>query len=361
MRIGLLIYDSLDTLSGGYLYDRKLVEHLRRQGDQVEVVSLPGRSYLAHLGDNFSPLLARRLKTLPVDLLLQDELNHPSLFWINSRLKGELPYPQVGVVHHLRCQEVEHPSLLRRFYQTVERRYLASVDAFLFNSQTTRQAVAQLRPELPPSAVIYPAGDRFEPTIDPAAIRRRAFRRGPFELLYVGSLIPRKGLHVLLQALQQIGSTLDWRLTISGRSDVDSGYSRKMQRLARQPGLSGRVHFAGAPDDAALARQMENSQLLVVPSFYEGFGIVFLEAMSFGLPVLAAEAGAAPEVVPDGEAGCLVPPGSPHALAQRITELARDRERLAWMSFRARLRYLEMPGWEESMEAARLFLRSLLP
>ena len=71
MRIGLLIYGSLDTLSGGYLYDRKLVEHLRQAGDAVEIVSLPWRSYPAHLADNLSLRLYRRLRDLPVDILLQ--------------------------------------------------------------------------------------------------------------------------------------------------------------------------------------------------------------------------------------------------------------------------------------------------
>ena len=83
MRIGLLIYGSLDTLSGGYLYDRKLVEHLRQAGDSVEIVSIPWRSYPAHLADNLSLRLYRRLRDLPVDILLQDELNHPSLALVN--------------------------------------------------------------------------------------------------------------------------------------------------------------------------------------------------------------------------------------------------------------------------------------
>jgi hypothetical protein len=64
MRVGLLIYGSLDTISGGYLYDCKLVEHLRQQGDQVEIISLPWRNYLRHLGDNLSSGLLQRLKSL---------------------------------------------------------------------------------------------------------------------------------------------------------------------------------------------------------------------------------------------------------------------------------------------------------
>ena len=95
MRIGLIIYGSLETLTGGYLYDRLLVDHLRRQGDQVDIISLPWRTYGRHLGDNFSRDLWRRLRHAPFDALLQDELNHPSLFWLNRRLRRYIRYPIV--------------------------------------------------------------------------------------------------------------------------------------------------------------------------------------------------------------------------------------------------------------------------
>ena len=84
MNLGLLIYGSLETLSGGYLYDRKLVEYLRSQGDMVEVSSLPWRNYPAHLADN----LNFRLPRGPA-LLIQDELNHPSVLAANARPRGQ--------------------------------------------------------------------------------------------------------------------------------------------------------------------------------------------------------------------------------------------------------------------------------
>ena len=79
MHIGLIIYGSLDTLSGGYLYDRVIVRHLEAKGHQVEIISLPWRNYSAHLLDNWNSDLLRRLRQTPFDVLIQDELNRENL------------------------------------------------------------------------------------------------------------------------------------------------------------------------------------------------------------------------------------------------------------------------------------------
>ncbi|HEY6073009.1 MAG TPA: hypothetical protein VIV15_06315, partial [Anaerolineales bacterium] len=129
MNLGLLIYGSLDTISGGYLYDRQLVEYLRAQGDTVEILSLPWRNYPSHLLENLTFRLPAGL-----DLLIQDELNHPSLLAANARPH---PCPVISLVHHLRSSE-ERPAWQNSFYRMVEKKYLRSVDGFIYNSQTTR-------------------------------------------------------------------------------------------------------------------------------------------------------------------------------------------------------------------------------
>ena len=210
MKIGLVIYGSLDTVSGGYLYDRKLVEYLRAQGDTVEIISLPWRNYASHLTDNFqfrlpiSNVIARSREAAtkqsqsnqPFDILIQDELNHPSLIRANA---GKHPYPVVSLVHHLRCSELR-PAWQNSFYRLVEKKYLHSVDGFIFNSKTTQGVVNGLIGHGKPSVVAYPPADRFGNAISEDEIFERV-KSKELRILFLGNVIERKGLHTLLNAL----------------------------------------------------------------------------------------------------------------------------------------------------------------
>jgi len=355
MRVGLVIYGSLDTVSGGYLYDRQLVHHLERQGDEVEIIALPWRGYFRHLTDNLSADLPRRMDG-DFDVLLQDELNHPSLAWANGRLARRAPI--VAIVHHLRCSEAR-PRWRNALYRWVERRYLRSVDAFIYNSHTTRRAVESLIGVERPHVVAYPGGDRFA-RLDLTGLERTPVRQpvrsGLLRLLFVGNLIPRKGLHVLLDALARLPD-VEWQLTVVGSAAADPTYARRLR--GRWRALAGRVSWRGGLPDAELAAEMAAAHLLVVPSSYEGFGIVYLEGMGFGLPAIATTAGAAAELIDDGVNGFLVPPGDVAALAGHIAALAADRERLAQMSAAARDRFARHPTWEQTTASIRAFLQSV--
>lgn len=360
MRLGLVIYGALETVSGGYLYDRQLVAQLRQAGDQVEVISLPWRGYGQHLADNVAGGLRRRLSAGGWDVLLQDELNHPSLFALNRWLRPRVRYPIVSIIHHLRCSEAR-PAWQNAAYRLVERAYLRGLDGFIFNSQTTRRVVTGLLASAagarqPAAVVAYPAADHRGPPLDPARIDARLGQPGPLRVLFLGNVIARKGLHVLLEALTQVDG--DWRLNVVGDLAVEPAYARAIQAQIRRRRLSERVRLLGRLDDAAVRGHLESHHLLAVPSAYEGFGIVFLEALACGLPVLATTVGAAPELLTDGVDGRLVPPADAGALAAALRPLLADRERLRALSHAARVRYGRHPTWAESMLPVRAFLQA---
>jgi glycosyltransferase involved in cell wall biosynthesis len=373
MKLGFLIYDSLDTLSGGYLYDRKLVEYLRGQGDTVEIISLPWRNYAAHLTDNF------RFRLPPgLDLLIQDELKHPSLLSANAHPH---PYPMISLVHHLRCSE-QRPPWGSWFYRLIEKRYLESVDGFIFNSQTTSDVVNGLIEAGKPHMVAYPPTDRFGQGLSKSEILARANEPGPLRILFLGNIIRRKGLHVLLEAISDQPLALSSRtgvltarapstrgtrtvsevegsafsLDVVGGLTAEPEYASAMQKKSQVSSLKSTVHFCGPLDDEPLIEKLKFAQVLVVPSSYEGLGIVYLEGMAFGLPAIGTTAGGASEIIGDGETGFLIPPDDAETLAERLSMLANDRDLLTRLSVKALERYRQQPRWDETAGKIRGFL-----
>jgi glycosyltransferase involved in cell wall biosynthesis len=366
MKIGLVIYGSIDTLSGGYMYDRRLVEYLRAQGDAVEIISLPWRNYAAHLTDNFSfrlwngqhtayRHLAARLQNF--DILIQDELNHPSLIGAN---RGKHPYPIISLVHHLRCSELR-PKWQNDFYRVMEKKYLQSVDGFIFNSETTKGVVNNLIGNSKPDVVAYPPTDRFGGAISEKEIKERgkpalsnAEGKKELRILFLGNVMERKGLHTLLEAVSYQQSAL--QVDVVGSLTTEPEYVKEMQEFATVNGLSSTVHFHGSLNNQPLIEKLKNSHILVVPSSYEGFGIVYLEGMGFGLPAIGTTAGAAGEVIRDGVDGFLIQPGDSHSLATKLQIMNERRDVLVQMSLAARTRYLAQPKWNQTANQIRKFL-----
>jgi glycosyltransferase involved in cell wall biosynthesis len=351
MNISLIIYGTLDNLSGGYLYDRIIVDHLRSRGARIEIISLPWRNYSKHLMDNILSNLPRILGEKIPDILLQDELNHPSLFFLNRRLRKTMNCPIISIVHHLRSSE-SRPVWQNGFYRWVEKRYLETADGFIFNSKTTRLVVNGLLEKECPSVVAYPGSDHLKPDISEQMIVERCMQPGPLQILFTGNVIPRKGLHTLIHALARLPRQ-SWKLTVAGSLSADVRYAERIKRLISREGLEDRVELMDAVPQETLVGLLKSHHCFAVPSFYEGFGIVYLEAMGFGQPVIASTAGAVPEVIQDGQEGFLIPPGDTTALAGYISKLVQDRQLLLNMSLAARKRYLEYPTWAAS--AARVY------
>ncbi len=358
LKIGLVIYGSLDILTGGFLYDKKLVNHFQADGHEVRVFSLPWRSYKSHLADNFNNDFLSSLSSADLDILIQDELNHPSLVWLNRKLKRKVRYPVISVVHHLRRSELR-PKVINNMYGLVEKSYLSSIDGMIYNSRTTRKVVESLELTAKPSVVAFPGRDDIRHGVDEAFIAARAGESGPLRVLFVGSVIPRKELHTLIWALSRLPRQA-WMLDIVGSFDVDRKYSGLVMKLIRDKGLEGSIRILGSLEPADLAGRYMESHALAVPSSYEGFGIVYLEAMGFGVPSIASNTGAAHEIVTHDSNGFLVQPGDVNAIHAALKTLHEDRAGLARMGVAALDRYLVHPTWEQSAQKALDFVKEMV-
>ena len=174
-------------------------------------------------------------------------------------------------------------------------------------------------------------------------------------LLCVGRLIPIKGHLLLLRALAQARSRVPGlTLDVAGRGPLEPA----LKEFARELGLDDAVRFLGfvSPVQAAV----EQSAIVVVPSLGEGFGMVALEAMERGRPVIASGVGGLPEIVADGETGLVVAPADAEGLADAIVYLAGDLERAAEMGRAGRDRALAVFTPERSVERIEELYRATL-
>lgn len=166
---------------------------------------------------------------------------------------------------------------------------------------------------------------------------------GPLRVLYVGSLGQRKGLSYALEAIDALGSQV--ALTLIGRRTA-------VECKPLNAALQRHRHIASMPHDQILA-QMRHHDVLLFPTLFDGFGLVITEALSQGLPVIATAHSGAPECIRDGVEGFIVPIRNSQAIAERLQQLADDRDQLAAMRQACLRRAAELSwaGYEKALSA----------
>jgi len=358
MHLCLAIHGRLDSLTGGFLYDRFMVAHLRRRRHRIDILSIPRRPYGRHLLDNFSLKVGRSFNQSDWDLVLQDALAHPSFFLMNRRLRERRAVPIIAIVHQVMSSQ---PRSLwtNRFFRGIEALYFSSVDGFIFNSDTTKGLVQQMVGSGKPCVVSRPGGDRLGRIQNADAVGARARRGKGLNLVFLGNVTPVKGLYPLIETLAQLPPDT-WRLKVAGSLDMAPGHVRRVRRLISAKALTGQVELVGALNGTALKALLSGSDLLVMPFAHEGYGIACLEALAHGLPVLASTEGAAKEHVRHNHNGFLISPGDKSSCRGYIEKLNRDRGELLRLSMAALQTSVGAPGWRDAMESIHGFLEKIV-
>jgi len=154
-----------------------------------------------------------------------------------------------------------------------------------------------------------------------------------YDILFVGRLVREKGIEILLKAIKILKGEYSRKLKIAIVGDGE--LKENLNNLTAELGVNREVKFLGVRKD--VKELMVSSKIFVLPSRWEGFGIVIIEAMSNMLPVIATNVGGIPELIEDGKDGILVPPENPKALARAISNLLENeelREKLSKTAYR---------------------------
>ncbi len=349
MKIGLIIYDDIEKGSGGYFYDRKLMEHLRDSGDRVETIEITQKDpRLQNIEHNFSEELRKNIEDKELDILVEDELCFLSLFQLNKKLNTDIEI--ISVIHHL-SYLAERDSEREEMYKYFEQKYLGTVDGFIFNSEASRKAVKELVGNSS-GVVANPGKDHFEL---PESIEKD-FTSGELNAVFIGNFCPHKCVDVIIRAIEGIE---DVQLTLIGDRYWNEKYGKKIDKLISSLKVENKVDMMGRIKREELLEELRKADVLVLPSLYEGFGISIIEALGFGIPVIATNRGGPLEMINNGNEGFLVPPEDEEALKDKLKKLRDEPSTLKEMSERAIERYRKLPTWHESMEKARKFLCSI--
>ena len=325
------------TPTGGYAYDRRIIAELGVVGWRAEVLGL---------GEGF-PFPSAETRAMAGARLAALPRQHPIV--VDGLAFGALPeaaaalrasHRLIALVHHPLALETGLSATDCAALRMSERSALACARHVIATSTTSaRLLAADYGIPSDRLSVVQPGTDRVA-----ARVRENA---GEVVLLAVGAVIPRKGYDVLVAALARL-ARLRWRLVIAGDGGRSPETLRGLEAEIAAFDLADRITLLGAVSSEQLASIYQRCDLFVLPSRFEGYGMVFAEAIAHGLPVVGTTAGAIPETVPDA-AGVLVPPDDVEALAAALRRLIEDpaeRERLA-----AAARAARFPSWREQAVA----------
>ena len=347
MSIHLLAPGPFDAISGGYIYDRRMVEGLRALGETVEVVELPGQHPAP---DEAAEAGARAaLQALPAGArIVIDGLGLPAFLPLAQELAARRA---VALIHHPTALEHGFPDAARTVLKAKERALFAACARIVCTSPlTARRLPEEFAADPERIGVVEPGTERAP---------RAAGSGGPgCAILSVGTLVPRKGHDVLLRALARL-TDLEWTLTIVGDERRDPAHAHGLRALAEELGIAARVTFAGEVTGEALEALYHRADLFALATRWEGYGMAAAEAMARGLPLAITAGGAIAEVVVPG-AAIVSPVDDVMSLSKGMRRPIFDADLRAEMAEASWQGGQALPRWSDRAEAFRAELDKAL-
>jgi glycosyltransferase involved in cell wall biosynthesis len=342
----------LDQPTGGYLYDARICGELRKRGWTIRVMELPGRFPLADrlARDSLSMALA---SLAPGAAVVIDGL---ALGGLPEVVRPHAQRLQItALVHHPLADETGLPEASRQLLHRLETEALAAAARIIVTSRHTADRLRALSMALAVVTVeVVPPGTF--PAALAAPIKARLEGREPAaeSLLCVASLVPRKGHLFLVEALARLRSH-QWHCVFAGPLDRAPDHAAQIAAQVGRKGLANRVRLTGTLSAKRLERAYHEASLLVLPSLYEGYGMVISEALARGLPSVTTTAGALQFTAPD-DASLKVPPADAGALFASLRDWLEDLPLRRRYTASAAAHRLSLRSWQDAGDD---FIRAL--
>ena len=319
--------------TGGYHYDRRLISGLQNTQIEVRAISLP--EYDSNSSAQTLAEIEKSFASFPdQSVVIVDGLIFGMLDSLAAKESRRLKL--IALCHHPLALEtglsIEEQS---RLFET-EQRALHYTRAVIVTSENTRQILTAQFAVNPEKIIVA------EPGTEQGTFAR--CNGNPLRLLTVASLIRRKAHDILIQSLSELKDAV-WQARFVGDEHADVTWTEQLKAKAKALELSDRITFAGAVED--VRQEYLASDVFVLPSRFEGYGMVFAEAIAAGLPVIAARSGAIPAVVPDS-AGVLVPTDDVVALTKVLRKVITDQSYRTELQDGARQIAASLPTWQSA-------------
>ncbi len=349
-RAAFAVPGDLETPTGGYAYDKRIIAGLRACDWQIDVIDLGGAFPNPDRAAR-EAAMAKLLATPEGCPIVIDGLAFGVMAKEAELLRARNPL--VALVHHPLALETGIDAGMVKALRDSERAALGCARSVIVTSRPTAEILAgEYTVSSERIAVIRPGVDRVA-----VGARRSQVTSAAVNLLAVGSITQRKGYDILIEVLASL-KALPWQLTIAGASRSQAAFARLENDIERFH-LQDRVAIAGAVTEARLTELYTNADVFVLASLFEGYGMVFGEAIAYGLPIVATAVGAAGDIVP-GDAGLLVAPGDARALRDALRRVIGDADARVRMGEAAQKASIRLPEWRQSAAQFAQVLESLI-
>jgi len=251
--------------------------------------------------------------------------------WAAEQLRAQIGIPHVATFHTLglvkrRARPEEQEPELRI---ETEKKVITTADRIIAFSAEEKDSLIRLYRALPERVEVIPGGvdlKLFHPTDKEKARSELGLPSCSKVLLFAGRIQPFKGIDILLRAVACLEHQDDLRLLIVGGDSESDGEVARLRKLAGELGIEEKVAFCGTVANEKMPLFYGAADICIVPSYNESFGLVALEALACGTPVVASRVGGLATIIKDGETGFLIGVRSHEAFARRLEQLLGDEE-----------------------------------